>query len=126
MAGIPTRKRRSSPRLPTGIKKPKGGAADRKKLLIVESPTKAHTLSGYLGKDYQILASQGHLIDLPKSALGVEIENNFEPKYIVVRGKAGILKALREAAQNASQIFMGTDPDREGEAIAYHIAEDIS
>ena len=126
MAGTPTRKRKSSPRLPTGIKKPRGGTGEKKKLLIVESPTKAHTLKGYLGKDYNVLASQGHLVDLPKSALGVDIENNFEPKYIVVRGKAGILKVLRDAASSASHIFMGTDPDREGEAIAYHIAEDLS
>jgi len=127
MAGTPRRRRKSSPRLPTGIKKQRGTAKDEKKrLLIVESPTKAHTLKGYLGKDYNVLASQGHLVDLPKSALGVDIENNFEPKYIVVRGKAGILKALREAAANASQIFLGTDPDREGEAIAFHIAQDLS
>ncbi|MGC8894284.1 MAG: type I DNA topoisomerase [candidate division WOR-3 bacterium] len=125
MAGKPTKKRKSSPRLPTGINRPRGGG-DKRKLLIVESPTKAHTLKGYLGKDFNIMASQGHLVDLPKSALGVEIENNFEPKYIVVRGKAGILKSLRDAAANASKIFMGTDPDREGEAIAFHIAEDIS
>ena len=127
MADAPTKRRKSSPRLPTGLKKQRGVTkGEKKNLLIVESPTKARTLKGYLGKDYNVLASQGHLVDLPKSTLGVDVENNFEPKYIVVRGKAGILKALREAAVDASQIFMGTDPDREGEAIAFHIAEELS
>ncbi len=97
----------------------------KRKLLIVESPTKARTLKSYLGTGYRVLASQGHLIDLPRSKLGVDIDADFEPHYIVVRGKAKVLNELKAAAKDASQIFLGSDPDREGEAIAYHIANKL-
>ncbi|MBA7608439.1 DNA topoisomerase 1 [subsurface metagenome] len=96
------------------------------KLLIVESPTKARTLERYLrGKGYNILSSNGHIMDLPKNKLGVDIENGFKPTYDVIKGKLKIVKIIKKAAKNASSIFLATDPDREGEAIAYHIAQKI-
>jgi DNA topoisomerase I len=91
------------------------------KLLIVESPTKAKTLSRYL-KGFKVIASMGHIIDLPPKRLGVEIENDFKPKYEVIQGKQKIIDQLKKEAANAKEIYIGSDPDREGEAIAYHIA----
>ncbi len=91
-------------------------------LVIVESPTKARTIKKFLSKNYQVLASQGHLIDLPKSNLGVEIENDFTPKYITIRGKGKILKELKDKAKKAKKVFLAADPDREGEAICWHIS----
>jgi DNA topoisomerase-1 len=90
-------------------------------LVIVESPTKARTISKFLSKKYKVLASQGHLIDLPRSKLGVDIDNNFEPSYITIRGKGKLLKELKDAAKKADQVFLAADPDREGEAICWHI-----
>lgn len=90
-------------------------------LLIVESAAKAKTLSKFLGKNYKVRASIGHVKDLPKSKLGIDIENDFEPQYITIRGKGNILKEIKEEAQKASRIFLATDPDREGEAIAWHL-----
>jgi DNA topoisomerase I len=90
-------------------------------LVIVESPTKARTISKFLSKKYKVLASQGHLIDLPRSKLGVDIDNNFEPNYITIRGKGKLLKELRDAGKKADKIFLAADPDREGEAICWHI-----
>jgi len=90
-------------------------------LLIVESPTKAKSLSLFLGKKYVVKASMGHLRDLPKSRLGVEVEQEFKPKYIPVRGKGKIIKELKEAVKNANRILLASDPDREGEAIAWHL-----
>ncbi|MFD2443510.1 type I DNA topoisomerase [Bacillus sp. CGMCC 1.16607] len=95
-------------------------------LVIVESPAKAKTIERYLGKKYKVKASMGHLIDLPKSQMGVNIENNFEPKYITIRGKGPILKDLKLAAKKAKKIFLAADPDREGEAIAWHLAQSLS
>lgn len=97
-----------------------------KSLVIVESPAKAKTIGKYLGKDYTVKASVGHIMDLPKSKLGVDIEKNFEPKYIVIRGKASVVKELKAAAKKADRILLATDPDREGEAIAFHVAEAVS
>jgi DNA topoisomerase-1 len=97
-----------------------------KSLVIVESPAKAKTIAKYLGKDYTVKASVGHIMDLPKSKLGVDIEKDFEPKYIVIKGKAPIVKELKSAAKKADRILLATDPDREGEAIAFHVAEAIS
>ena len=94
-----------------------------KSLVVVESPAKAKTIAKYLGKDYTVKASVGHLMDLPKIKLGVDIENNFEPKYIVIKGKAPVVKELRSAAKKADRVLIATDPDREGEAIAAHVAE---
>lgn len=90
-------------------------------LVIVESPTKARTISKFLSKNYKIVASQGHLIDLPRSKLGVDLDNGFEPRYITIRGKGKILKQLKEAAKKADRVFLAGDPDREGEAICWHV-----
>ena len=91
-------------------------------LVIVESPAKAKTIAKYLGKNYIVEASMGHVRDLPKSKLGVDIENNYEPKYISIRGKGELLDKLRKAAKKADKIYLATDPDREGEAISWHLA----
>ncbi len=92
------------------------------KLVIVESPAKARTIGRYLGPEYEVAASVGHVRDLPTKELGVDIENGFEPKYETIRGKGKILKELKRKAKNAESIILATDPDREGEAIAYHVA----
>jgi len=91
-------------------------------LVIVESPAKAKTISKYLGSKYIVKASMGHIRDLPKSQIGVEIENNFEPKYITIRGKGAVLKELKNASKKVKRVFLAADPDREGEAIAWHLA----
>ena len=96
-----------------------------KNLLIVESPTKAKTLGKYLGPDYRIMASVGHVKDLPKSKLGVDIENDFKPEYVTIKGKGKILQGLKRAVKNAEAIYLAPDPDREGEAIAWHIAREV-
>ena len=91
-------------------------------LIIVESPTKAKTIGKFLGSKYKVIASNGHVRDLPKSQLGVDVDNNFEPKYITLRGKKSVLDNIRKEAKNADKIFLATDPDREGEAISWHLA----
>ena len=95
--------------------------AAKQKLIIVESPAKAKTISRYLGKGYKVEASQGHVCDLPKSQLGVDPEHDFQLKYITIRGRGDILSRIRKEARNASQVFFATDPDREGEAISWHL-----
>ncbi len=97
-----------------------------KSLVIVESPAKAKTIKKFLGRNYTIEASVGHVIDLPKSKLGVNIEEDFEPEYITIRGKGPVLKELRKQAKKASKVFLATDPDREGEAISWHLARALS
>ena len=92
-------------------------------LVIVESPSKANTIKGYLGQNYKVIASVGHIRDLPKSTLGIDVENGFEPHYINIRGKGDIIKDIRKEAKNANKIFLATDPDREGEAISWHLAQ---
>jgi len=99
--------------------------ADKRVLVIVESPTKAASFEKYLGSEYAVLASMGHLIDLPKSRTGVDTENNFEPEYITVRGRAKILKELVSAAKKSQMVLLASDPDREGEAIAWHLKNAI-
>ena len=94
-------------------------------LVIVESPAKAKTIGKYLGKKYIVKASMGHVIDLPKSQMGVDIENNYLPKYITIRGKGPILKDLKSAAKKVKKIYLAADPDREGEAIAWHLAHSL-
>ena len=96
--------------------------ANSKALVIVESPSKAKTIGKFLGSNYKVIASVGHIRDLPKSKLGINIENNFEPEYISIRGKGDVIKAMRTEAKNASKIYLATDNDREGEAISWHIA----
>jgi DNA topoisomerase-1 len=92
-------------------------------LIIVESPAKARTIEKFLGRRYAVKASMGHVRDLPRSQFGVDTERRFEPKYITIRGKGSILKELREAARKSSRVYLATDPDREGEAISWHLAE---
>ena len=92
-------------------------------LIIVESPAKAKTIEKFLGRSYTVRASKGHVRDLPKSQLGVSVENDFAPRYITIRGKGDIVKELREAAKKTDRIYLATDPDREGEAISWHLAE---
>ncbi len=91
-------------------------------LVIVESPSKASTIKGYLGSNYKVVASKGHVRDLPKSSLGVDIENNFDAHYINIRGKGDLIREIRKEAKNANKVFLATDPDREGEAISWHLA----
>ena len=92
------------------------------KLVIVESPAKAKTIKKYLGADYQVIASMGHIRDLPKSQMGIDIENNFKPRYINIPGKSKLIKELKEMSAEADEVYLATDPDREGEAISWHLA----
>jgi len=96
-----------------------------KNLVIVESPAKSKTLSRFLGKDFDIVSTVGHIIDLPKSALGVDVENDFKPEYVVIKGKEKVINELKKAAKKASKIYLAPDPDREGEAIAWHVANSL-
>ena len=99
--------------------------ADMKNLVIVESPAKARTIERYLGEDFEVAASVGHVRDLPKKELGVDVEGGFEPKYVTIRGKGKVLSELRKKAKKAGAVYLATDPDREGEAIAYHVADQL-
>ena len=92
------------------------------KLVIVESPAKAKNIKGYLGKGYDVVASMGHVRDLPAARLSVDVENNFEPKYAVIKGKENFVKDLKKKAEAAEYVYLATDPDREGEAISWHLA----
>ena len=96
-----------------------------KKLVIVESPSKAKTIEKILGKGYEVTASYGHVIDLPKTKIGIDVENNFEPKYQVIKGKGEVLKKLKDKSKKASTVYLASDQDREGEAIAWHISNYI-
>ena len=93
-----------------------------KYLVIVESPAKAKTIEKYLGRNYKVVASVGHIRDLPKSKMGIDVENDYEPHYISIRGKGDVIKSLRSAAKKAEKVYLASDPDREGEAIAWHLA----
>ena len=97
------------------------GTGGKGKLVIVESPAKARTISRYLGRGYTVKASMGHIRDLPKSSLGVDVDDGFAPKYLIPRDKSKVVKELKESVQSAREIFLATDPDREGEAIAWHL-----
>ena len=92
------------------------------KLIVVESPAKANTIKKFLGGNTKVVASMGHVRDLPKSKLGVDIEKDFEPEYINIRGKGDLIKELKKDASKSKKIYLATDPDREGEAIAWHLA----
>ena len=92
------------------------------KLVIVESPAKAKNIKGYLGRGYDVIASMGHVRDLPAARLSVDIANDFEPKYAVIKGKENFVKDLKKKADNADYVYLATDPDREGEAISWHLA----
>ncbi|HXF58427.1 MAG TPA: type I DNA topoisomerase, partial [Candidatus Saccharimonadales bacterium] len=104
---------------------PKRSGKKGRSLVIVESPAKARTIGKYLGPNFEVRASNGHVRDLPKSKLGVDIEKGFQPSYILIKGKAKILKELKASARQASTIYLAPDPDREGEAIAWHLAETL-
>ncbi len=106
----------------TRAKKTTKKATPKKILVIVESPSKAKTISKYLGSRYKVVASVGHVRDLPKSRLGIEIENDFEPDYINIRGKGDVIRMLKKEVGNASSVLLATDPDREGEAISWHLS----
>ena len=94
-----------------------------KYLVIVESPAKVKTIKKFLGKNYEVVASNGHVRDMPKSQLGFDVENNYEPKYITIRGKGDILAKLRKEVKKADKVYLATDPDREGEAISWHLSQ---
>src|SRR6476660_7317579 len=96
-----------------------------KALVVVESPAKAKTINKYLGRNYKVVASMGHVRDLPKSKLGVDVDEGFEPSYEVIATRKKVLKELKEAAKDVDEIFVATDPDREGEAIGWHLAEEL-
>src|ERR671939_1042286 len=96
-----------------------------KALVVVESPSKAKTINKYLGADYKVLASVGHVKDLPKKGIGIDFANNFEPTYEVIPGKEKVIKQLKAAAKDVDTIYVATDPDREGEAIGWHIKEEL-
>ena len=96
-----------------------------KSLIIVESPSKAKTINKYLGKKFQVEASVGHIKNLPSKELGVDVDNGFVPKYVTIRGKAQVIKDLQKKAALADAVYIATDPDREGEAIAHHIALEL-
>ena len=100
----------------------KKSASSTKTLVIVESPSKAKTIGKYLGSSYKVIASVGHVRDLPKSKLGINVANDFEPEYISIRGKGDLIKELKKEAKAAGKIYLATDPDREGEAISWHLA----
>jgi DNA topoisomerase-1 len=99
-----------------------GASADGKALVIVESPAKSRTLNKFLGRNFSVLASNGHIMDLPKSELGVDVDHSFEPRYVPIRGKSQALAKIKTAARTAARIYLAPDPDREGEAIAWHLA----
>ena len=101
-------------------------ATTAQKLVIVESPAKAKTIEKFLGKGYHVEASQGHVRDLPKSQLGVDADHDFEMKYITIRGRGNILARIKKEAKNASRVYLATDPDREGEAISWHLAHTLN
>src|SRR3954470_484630 len=113
----------------TSTKKPsasKSAGASRskgKRLVIVESPAKARTIERYLGSDYSVIASVGHVRDLPKSTMGVDLEHDFAPKYTIPRDKSKLVKDLKTSVANSSEVILATDPDREGEAIAWHLVQ---
>ncbi|MBQ1509850.1 MAG: type I DNA topoisomerase, partial [Selenomonadaceae bacterium] len=102
--------------------KAKASQKAKKTLVVVESPAKAKTIEKYLGRNYMVRASMGHLRDLPKSQFGIDVEQDFAPKYINIRGKGDLIKALKKDAKNADKIYLASDPDREGEAIAWHLS----
>src|SRR5437867_11043671 len=96
-----------------------------KALVIVESPAKAKTINKYLGKNYLVKASLGHIKDLPKKDLAVDVENGFEPRYEVIEGKRKLITELKQAAQKVEEVYLAADPDREGEAICFHLQEEL-
>ncbi|HRU38538.1 MAG TPA: type I DNA topoisomerase, partial [Candidatus Goldiibacteriota bacterium] len=109
----------------SGKKKAKKTKKAGKNIILVESPTKVKTINKFVKNKYEVLATKGHIMDLPKSKLGIDIENNFEPTYIVLRDKRKTLSELKKEIKKADEVFLAADPDREGEAICWHVAEEI-
>ena len=99
---------------------------NKKNLVIVESPHKAKTIEKYLGRNYHVIASKGHIRDLPKSQMGVDVDHDYQPKYISIRGKGDTIKELKSEAKKAKYVYLASDPDREGEAIAWHVAHALN
>ncbi|MFB9769487.1 type I DNA topoisomerase [Lactiplantibacillus modestisalitolerans] len=123
MAASTTKRKPATSRKPAAKKAPKRKTrTTAKKLVIVESPSKAKTIEKYLGRSYKVVASLGHIRDLPKSKMGVDVENDYEPHYISIRGKGDVIKGLRKEAKKAKAVYLASDPDREGEAIAWHLS----
>src|ERR1019366_7576096 len=120
--GLPPRNLRQWGRWERGLEASRSVA---KNLVIVESPAKAKTIKRYLGSDYQVMPSVGHVVDLPKSQLGVDVEHDFAPDYVVIKGKEKVIGEIKSAAKGKENIYLASDPDREGEAIAWHIAEHL-
>ena len=106
----------------TAKKATKKRATPKKNLVIVESPAKAKTIEKYLGRNYKVVASVGHIRDLKKSSMSIDFENNYEPQYINIRGKGPLINELKKEAKKAKQVFLASDPDREGEAISWHLS----
>src|SRR3970040_1582594 len=96
-----------------------------KALVVVESPAKARAINKYLGRDYKVIASMGHIRDLPKSKLGVDVDNDFAEEYVSIESRKKIIKEHKDAAKDASDIYVATDPDREGEAIGWHLIQEL-
>ena len=123
---LPIAERHTTPQSKIGNRQSKTNAQTGGRLVIVESPAKAHTIERFLGRDYHVRASLGHIRDLPEKQLGVDIEHDFRPHYVLVTKRRDVVKELREHAARASEIFLATDPDREGEAIAWHLVHALN
>ncbi|HMJ20154.1 MAG TPA: toprim domain-containing protein, partial [Gemmatimonadaceae bacterium] len=121
-ASKPTRARKSTSRIVEDESPSEPGSTS---LVIVESPAKAKTIGKYLGRGYRVRATVGHVRDLPEKKMGIDIENGFEPEYVTIPGKEKTVADLKSAARDSKEIFLATDPDREGEAIAWHVAQQI-
>ena len=121
MATATVTKRKTSAKK-TGKKNTRKKAATKKNLVIVESPAKAKTIEKYLGRNYKVVASVGHIRDLKKSSMSIDYENNYEPQYINIRGKGPLINSLKKEAKNAKSVYLASDPDREGEAISWHLS----
>src|SRR5512134_84756 len=120
----PAARKKRAPRV-TATDGDESGAGSGAALVVVESPTKAKSIGRYLGRGYEVKATIGHVRDLPTRKLGVDVENGFRPEYVTIKGKTQTLADLKKAARRASAVYLATDPDREGEAIAWHVADQL-
>ena len=121
----PAKKAKPAAKKKKAVKSKKSGKEKSGKIILVESPTKVNTIKKFVAGKYKVLATKGHIFDLPKTKLGVDVENDFTPTYIVMKDKKKILKEIKEETKNAAEIYLATDPDREGEAICWHVANEI-
>jgi DNA topoisomerase-1 len=124
-AGATTTTKAPRTKTPAATAPAKKRAAGSGTLVVVESPAKAATIKKYLGAGYVVKASVGHVKDLPKATMGIDVEHDFQPEYVVIEGKKKVIADIKAAAKKAGQVLLAPDPDREGEAIAWHIAEEI-